>query len=55
MRVLGLGLIIIILQFLVPRIFHSVEETIVTTLNTAQVLVSASGKALGEAVLPNLK
>jgi hypothetical protein len=42
LRAIGLGLVIIILQFLVPRIFQSFEDTFVATMNTAQVVVSVS-------------
>ncbi len=42
LRAIGLGLVIIILELSVPRIFHSFEDTLVSTFNTAQAAMSLS-------------
>ncbi len=54
LRAVGLGLVIIILQLLVPRIFSSVENTIVSTFNTAQVIMSVSENAVKNVTFPRL-
>ena len=46
LRAIGFGLVIIIIQLLVPRVFLSVEETVVSVFNTAQVFMSVSEKAI---------
>ena len=42
LRAIGLGLVIIILSLLTPRVFHSFEDTLVATFNTAQAAMSVS-------------
>jgi hypothetical protein len=42
LRAIGLGLVIIILQLLVPRVFHSAEDAFVATFNTAQVVMGVA-------------
>jgi hypothetical protein len=44
LRVVGLGMLIIMLQFLVPRIFAGIEQTLVMFFSTLQM---ALGKSQG--------
>ncbi len=53
-QALGIGLVIIIFQLFVPRIFHAVEEITLSTLNTAQVLMSISQEAISDRQIPLL-
>lgn len=50
LRAVGLGVLIIILQLLVPRMFRGFENLIVTTFNTAEVTMSISRDALTRSV-----
>lgn len=42
LRAIGLGVVIIIFHLFIPRVFHSFEDTLVATFNTAQAAMSVS-------------
>ena len=54
LRAIGFGLVIIMLQLLVPRIYHSFEDAIVATFNTATAVVSLSSEAVLHQSTPKL-
>jgi len=54
LRALGLGLVIVIFQLFVPRLFHGFEDTLVAIFNTAQVLISVSGNTIKSGPFPLL-
>ncbi|MBI2476303.1 MAG: hypothetical protein HYV67_03605 [Candidatus Taylorbacteria bacterium] len=45
-RAIGLGLVIVIFQLFLPKVFHSFEDALVATFNAAQVVVSLSPEAI---------
>jgi len=53
-RAIGLGLVIIILQFLVPTIFAGIEHTLLQLFNTLDSVMAQSQIVLQTgAVIPN--
>ncbi|MES2087428.1 MAG: hypothetical protein V4467_00350 [Patescibacteria group bacterium] len=54
LRAVGFGFLIIILQLLVPRMFSSFEDVVVTTFQTAQVIMSVSSGAVKSGTYPLL-
>lgn len=46
LRVVGLGLLIITLQFLVPRIFTGIENTLLVFFDTLQMALGTTQGAL---------
>lgn len=46
LRALGLGLVIVIFEIFVPRVFHSFENTLVAAFTTAQVVMSLPAEGL---------
>ncbi|MDP2705521.1 MAG: hypothetical protein Q8O71_03990 [bacterium] len=54
LRVLGLGLLIILLKFLVPDIFSEIQQTIVLFLKTFQFALGKSQNFLGNSFTPTI-
>ena len=55
LRVIGLGLAIIILRFLVPDIFHALEHTLLSFFDILQFALSNGKNAMSAGVfLPQL-
>lgn len=52
LRVLGLGLLIIFLKFLVPNIFSEIEQTLVLFLKTFQLALGKSQNFLSSPLIP---
>jgi hypothetical protein len=54
LRAIGLGLVIVILELLTPRVFRSFEDAFVATMNSAQIIMSVSQDAVKGAKYPLL-
>lgn len=52
LRVVGLGLALVTLRFLLPRVFHGLENTLVVFFETIQSGLALSGKALNAINIP---
>lgn len=52
-RAVGLGLVIIILQFLVPTIFHGLEHTLLTLFDTLDLAMEQTQSVLQTGNLPS--
>ena len=53
-KVLGLGLAIIMLRFLVPEIFHALENTLLMFFDTLQLVLTKAQTGSNSAALVNL-
>ena len=54
LRVIGLGLAIVMLKFLVPRIFAGLENTLLTFFETLQTILAFRASVLPAGVVPSV-
>ncbi len=54
LNILGLGLLIVMLKFLVPKMFSGFENTLLVFFETAQGILSGAKNPLTAGFIPNI-